>query len=107
MFVKSLQDNAGVSMMFGDGFREDQDIVEVHIYDAFSNQVLEDVIHHCLEGGRGIGQSKKHHQWLEKSTIHMKGCLPLITFFHTHIIVSPTNIEFSEILRSSKLIHKV
>src|ERR1700733_9631856 len=50
---------------------------------------------------------KKHHQWLEKSTIHMKGCLPLITFFHTHIIVSPTNITFSEILPSSKLIHEV
>ena len=40
-------------MMFGDGFHEDQNIVEVHTYDAFSNQILEDVIHHHLEGGQG------------------------------------------------------
>ena len=93
--------------MFGNGFREDQDIVEVHTYNTFSNQILEDVIHHHLEGGRGIGQSKKHHQGFEKSLICTKSCLPLITIFHTHIIVSPTNIELCEVLGSSELVYKV
>ena len=61
-------------MMFSDGFREDQDIIEVHTYDAFSNQILEDVIHHHLEGGQGIGQSEKHHQGFEESPICTKSC---------------------------------
>ena len=94
-------------MTFGDSFHEDQDVVEVHTYDTFLNQILEDVIHHCLEGGRGIGQSEKHHQGFEKSPICTKSHLPLIVVFHTHIIVSPMNIELREVLGSSELVYEV
>ena len=93
--------------MFSDSFCEDQNIVEVHTYDTFSNQILEDVIHHCLEGRWGVAQSEKHHQGFKESSICMKGHLPFIAVFHTHIIVSPSNIKFCEVLGSSKLVYKV
>jgi hypothetical protein len=39
---------------------EDQDVVEIHRDDAFGDQVLEDLIHHRLEGGQTIGEAKVH-----------------------------------------------
>jgi hypothetical protein len=39
---------------------EDQDVVEVHGDDAFSDQVLKDLVHHHLERGRTIGEAKVH-----------------------------------------------
>ena len=93
--------------MFGDSFCEDQNVVEVHTYNTFSNQILENVIHHCLEGRWGVGQSKKHHQGFEEASICTKGCLPLIAVFHMYIIVSPSNIKFREVLGSFKLVYEV
>ena len=93
--------------MFSDSFCEDQNVVKVQTHNAFLNQILEDVIHHHLEGRWGIGQSKKHHKGFDESSICMKGHLPFITVFHTHVIVSPPNIKFCEVLGSSKLVYKV
>jgi hypothetical protein len=44
---------------------EDQDVVEIDGNDAFSDQVLEDLVHHGLEGGRTIGEAKLHDQWFK------------------------------------------
>ena len=94
-------------MMFGDSFHEDQNVIKVHTYNTILNQILEDVVHHCLEGRWGVGQSEKHHKGFKESSICTKGCLPFIAIFHTHIIVSPLNIRFREVLGSSKLIYGV
>ena len=91
--------------MFGNSFCEDQNVVEVHTHDTF--QILEDVIHHCLEGRWGVGQSKKHHQGFEEASICTKGCLPFVAIFHMHIIVSSSNIKFCEVLGSCKLVYEV
>ena len=93
--------------MFSNGFHKDQNVVEVYTHNIFLNQILEDVIYYCLEGRWGIGQSEKHHQGFEESSIHTKGCLLLIAVFHAHIIVSPTNIKLHEVLGSSQLVYKV
>jgi hypothetical protein len=39
---------------------EDQNVVEIDGYDAFSDQVLEDLVHHGLEGGWTIGEAEVH-----------------------------------------------
>ena len=93
--------------MFSNSFHEDQNVIKVHTYNTFSNKILEDVIHHHLEGRWGIGQSKKHHQGFKESLICTKGCLPFIAIFHMHVIVSPPNIKFREVLGSSKLVYEV
>ena len=37
-----------------------QDIVHVDHHIAFINEVLEDVVHHGLEGGWAVGEAKEH-----------------------------------------------
>ena len=37
---------------------KDQDIVQIDHHNAFHYEVLEDVIHHSLEGGQAIGHPK-------------------------------------------------
>jgi hypothetical protein len=44
---------------------EDQNVIEVHRDDAFSDQILEYLIHHCLEGGQTIGETKVYDQWFK------------------------------------------
>jgi hypothetical protein len=39
---------------------EDQGVVEIHGDDSFSDQILEDFIHHRLEGGWTIGEAEVH-----------------------------------------------
>jgi hypothetical protein len=47
-------------MVFLKQVGEDQDVVEVHGDNTFSDQVLEYPIHHCLEGGQTIGEAEVH-----------------------------------------------
>ena len=41
---------------------DNEDVIKVHYDIARQDEVLEDVIHHCLEGRRGVGQAEVHHQ---------------------------------------------
>ena len=41
---------------------KDQDVIQVDYHNAFCYEVLEDVIHHGLEGSWAVGHSKKHYQ---------------------------------------------
>ena len=48
------------------GLGEDQDVIQVHADHSFHDGVTEDVIHHCLEGGWTVSESKEHYQWFEE-----------------------------------------
>jgi hypothetical protein len=92
--------------MFFDALREDEDVVEVYVNHTFHDEVLENVIHHHLEGGGRVSESEKHHQWLVEATISTTRCLPLVTLFHSNILVPPSYIELREEFRAVKLIHQ-
>jgi hypothetical protein len=47
-------------MVFLKRVGEDQYVIEIYRDNAFSDQVLADLIHHHLEGGRTIGEAKVH-----------------------------------------------
>jgi hypothetical protein len=59
---------------------------------------LQDLIHHSLEGGWTIGETKVHHQQLKEASICVEGSLPLVAIPDTDIIVSPVHIELGEIV---------
>ena len=40
--------------MFFEGLREDEDVVQIDYDYAFRDKILEDVVHHCLEGGGNV-----------------------------------------------------
>jgi len=41
---------------------KDQDVVQIDHYNAFHYEVLEDIIHHGLEGSWAVSHSEEHYQ---------------------------------------------
>ena len=93
--------------MFFHGFREYEDVVKVHTDDTFHDQVLKDLVHHCLKCGGTICETKEHYQGFEEPTACSECSLPLIAFLHVNILITPSNIQLCENLRTAKLIDKV
>ena len=42
--------------------------------------------------------TEEHDQRFEKALVHLKGGLPLVSFFDLNVVVSPANVQLSEIL---------
>ena len=65
MFSEHVQDSGhNLSMVF-DRVSAHQDIIHIYCHISFINKVLEDVIHHGLEGGWTVGEAKEHDQGFE------------------------------------------
>lgn len=92
--------------MFIEILGENEDIIEVDSDFALSDQVLEYVVHHPLEGGWGIGETKEHYSGFKKSTVHPERSFLLISFLDLDIVVSPANIKFGEILGALELVNE-
>ena len=76
--------------------REDQNVVHVHDNDTFHDQVLEDLVHHCLESRRGVSETEEHDEGFEKAAIGTKRCLPLVTFLDPDVLITPADIDLRE-----------
>jgi len=107
VFAKSLQDQTCNAMVLLHAFNIDEDVIEVHADHSLHNEVLKDLIHHCLEGRRTVCKAKEHHQWFKQPATHPKCSLLLITFLHLHILIPPLHIQFREVLGTAKLVDKV
>ena len=93
--------------MFVECLGEDDDIIHVDKDFPMSDQVMEYIIHHCLECGQGIGKSKEHNQWFEESTIGSKSCFGFVTFLNPNIVVTPPNIKFGEVFCTLKFVDQL
>ncbi|KAG5339228.1 hypothetical protein C0989_005142 [Termitomyces sp. Mn162] len=71
VLAEAFQDNAHDLAMLLQGFGVDEDIVKIHANNTFHNQIMEDVIHHSLEGGQAVGETKEHHQRFKESMIDL------------------------------------
>jgi len=40
---------------------KDQDVIQIDHHNVFCYEVLEDVVHNGLEGGRAVGHPKEHY----------------------------------------------
>ena len=72
---------------------------------------MEEVVHHGLESGQGIGESEKHHHWFKRSSIGLKSGLPLVTIADSNVFVAPLDVKLrkecqSATVHSCELIHK-
>ena len=54
VFTEALHDQATDVAMFFQCVCEDENVVEVNTHNAFQDQVMEDVVHHRLEGRRAV-----------------------------------------------------
>ncbi len=83
-------------LMVCEGGRVDEDVIHVANSFIVINKGVEDVIHHHLEGGQRVAQSKEHDKWLEESSVHGEGCLPLIPFLQSDIVEAPMEVQGGE-----------
>ena len=84
---------------------EDHDVVNVdndHVL-----HVGEDLVHHGLEGGRGVAKSEEHDSWLKGSAMTYKCSLPFISFLDTDVVVTPPEIDLREVLRSLEFVDEL
>ena len=79
-----------------EGVGVDKDVIHIAYDLTIVDEILEDIIHHCLECCRGVTQSEEHDGWLKQSLVSSKCSLPLIPFLDPHIVESPSEIEYGE-----------
>ena len=89
------------------GVCEHQDVVQVDYDMAFINQLTQDMIHEGLKRGRGVGQPKEHHVWLEEPSVRDERSFPLISCLNPDVVVPPTNVQLSEDLGLFESIHQL
>jgi hypothetical protein len=71
----------------------DQDVVHVDCEPVFPEFFNEDCVHHCLEGGWGVGEAEEHHPWFEEAFVGDECRLPLVLFLDADVVVSPLYVE--------------
>jgi hypothetical protein len=79
----------------------DKDVVHINCYISFIDEVTEYVVHHGLEGGRGVGESEEHHHWFEESSVCFECGLPLVAIVDADVIVPPVDIKLRKERRST------
>jgi hypothetical protein len=92
--------------MFLHCFCED-DVVQVDTNHTFLDEILEDVIHHGLEGGWTVGETKEHDQGSKESPVGAECSLPLIAFLDPDIVAPPADIQFCEVACTTETVHEV
>jgi len=107
VLAKTLWDTPHYPSVFSEGLQVDQDVIEVDAYQAFHDDVLENVIHHGLEGCWAIGETKEHHQGFKQPSGSLEGGLPLVTLSDLDVIVPPSNIQLDEVLHSLELVYEL
>ncbi len=71
-------------------------VIHINGYTPLVNEIVEDGVHHRLECGQGVGESKEHDRWFVQAFVGYECCLPLVFFFDKNLVVSPLNIESSK-----------
>ena len=88
--------------MFIEILSVDQDVIEIHRDFPLCDQIDEDCVHERLECRRGVGKPEEHDQRFEQPSVTDEGCLPLVSFFDSDVIVTPADIELGEIPSTSE-----
>jgi hypothetical protein len=96
--VNCFQYPSSAHLVFCKHFGKDKNIVHVDHKPSFINLLLECVVHVCLECSRGVAETKEHDIGFKQSKFHSECCLPLIIQVNLNVIISGSNIHFSEIL---------
>ena len=93
--------------MFIQCLSENEDVFQIDHHYTFRNEVLEDPIHHSLEGSQTIGQAKEHDKWFIKALVGLESSFPFITFLHLDIIKTPTDIKLSKVPGPLQLVYEL
>ena len=82
---------------------EDENVVQVDNYYTLCNEILEDIVHHCLKGSWTVGHSKEHYEGLKQATVSIESYLLLIAGLDMYIIKPLLDVKLGKIFGSMKL----
>ena len=91
-----LKDPFGLFLMVFVVVRVDKEVIYINDEPSFCNHVPKRVGHEPLNSGGGVGHSKENDGGFIESSVSNEGCLPLVSFLDTNIVVSPSHIKLSE-----------
>src|ERR1700677_15301 len=80
------------------GGRSDSNVVHVDSDDrsfesVFCDDIFINLIHHCLEGRRGVAEAKKHDCGFKEPIACFERRFVFVALFYAHIVVSPSHIK--------------
>ena len=104
---ESFQYQACDSVVLFHRFCKDEDVIQVDTDYTLGDEILENDIHHGLEGGRAVSETEEHHQRFKESSVGAECGLPFITFLDVDIVVPPVDIELGEVACTLETIDKV
>jgi len=93
MLLQQLRNAAGDLPVLFKGLREDEDVVQIDHNHAFQDEVLEDVVHHCLEGGGTVHEAEEHDKGLIQAAVGLEGGLPFVSFLYPDIVEAPSDVQ--------------
>ena len=94
--LEGSKDLVGNPPVFREGMGVNEDIIHIAYHLTVVDELMEDIIHHCLECCRGVTQSEKHDGWFKQPLVSSECGLPLVIFLDLHVIESPVEIEYGE-----------
>ena len=97
MTAESVKDEGGDAAVFIQCVSEDQNVIHVNTDNTLHDEVMEDLIHHGLEGGRTVSETEVHYQRLEETMVCLECHLPFISFLDVDIVVAPADVQFGKI----------
>ncbi|KAG6875723.1 hypothetical protein C0993_007792 [Termitomyces sp. T159_Od127] len=81
-------------------------VVQVH-NDEDIIHVIEDVVHEILEGGRGVGHIKGHHEVLKEAVAGLEGGFPFMPQGYANIVVARAEVNLSIDFGTAEVVNKV
>ena len=97
MPLEYVQDSGHYHLMMFNCVCIYQDVIHIDCHIALINEVLKDVVHHCLESSRTVGEAEEHDKGFEEASICSKGSFPLITLLDLYVVISPAYIQLREV----------
>jgi hypothetical protein len=86
---------------------KDEDVIQVDTDHTLGDEILENVIHHSLKGGRAVSETEEHHQRFKESLVGAECSLPFIIFFDMDIVVPPSAIKLGKVSCALEMIDKI
>ena len=54
------------------------------------------MVHHVLEGGRGVAKTKVHDHWFVQTILGLECCFVLVSIFDVYFVEASFNVEFGK-----------
>ena len=64
-------------------------VVHVDLEPSFCNHIGENMVHECLECGRGVAEPEEHYSGFKEAKRSDECCFPLVVLSDANVVVSP------------------